>query len=110
MLALIQSLFSVTDGNSQVFSPRHGSPDSHSALVSQGLPDDAVASSSPGAFSPKSHAPFLHASPSPHSRSFSQLAPHPLPPVFFLPVVQQGKPGGQSALSLQRAGAGRPGR
>src|SRR5690349_19730779 len=88
------------DGASQTLSALHFSPLSQSELDSHGLPDE-VASPPESDFSPVSHVPDLHARPSPHSRSFSQLAPQPFVPAFLL---QPGKPGGQSALSLHLAG------
>src|SRR6266480_4888600 len=76
-----QIFFFADDALSQTLSALHFSPPSQSELVS--------------------HVPALHASPSPHSRSFSQLAPQPLVPPFLL---HPGKPGGQSALSLHFVG------
>src|SRR5258706_5620481 len=89
------------NGASHTLSALHFSPLSQSPLVSHDRPDD-VGSAPDSDFSPVSHVPDLHASPSPHSRSLSQLAPQPFVP-FLLP--QPGNPGGQSALSLHFAGA-----
>src|SRR5579859_4639859 len=106
MLKLTQSRFRGEPADSQTLSALHFSPGSQSVLVSHDLPDpDELSPLSD--FSPVSHVPALQASPSPHSRSFSQLAPHPL--AAFL-LLQPGNPGGQSALSLHFTGAGRPGR
>src|SRR4051812_47147301 len=74
--------------DSQTLSDPHLSPASQSVSASQDLP----APSDP-VFSPFSQLPFLQASPSPHSLSRSQLAPHGFlaPP---LPFEQPGNPGG----------------
>src|SRR4051812_30472963 len=77
-----QTLRRDDDAPSQTLSALHFSPDSQSEVVSHDLPEPDV-SPPLSLFSPFSQVPDLHARPSPHSRSFSQLAPQPLVPPFL---------------------------